>query len=56
MRRRVLEQVEGRYADEMKAASFWRRVWIKLKIRRQVVIELKKEFHPANLHGRDGAK
>ncbi|MDO8540814.1 MAG: hypothetical protein Q7S40_10295 [Opitutaceae bacterium] len=50
VRRRVLDRISERYAQEKKTASFWRRVWLEVKISREVAEEMKKEFHPANLH------
>lgn len=50
IRKRLLAEVALRHEAERKIASFWRRLWIRVKIHREVSTELKREFPPAALH------
>ena len=50
LRKRMLAEVARRYEGEKKSASFWRRLWLEVKIHREVRGELKKEFPPTALH------
>ena len=50
VRKRLLADVACRYDEEKKRASFWRRLWLEVKIRREVRAELQKEFPRAALY------
>jgi hypothetical protein len=50
LRKRLRAEVAQRYADELERAPFWRRLWLEMRIRREVSAELEKEFPPAALH------
>jgi hypothetical protein len=50
MRRRLMVEVSRRYEAEMKNTSFWERLWLRVRIHREVSAELKKEFPSAALH------
>ncbi len=50
IRKHLLIEVARRFEAEKKSASFWRRLWLEAKIRREVSGELKKQFPPAALH------
>lgn len=50
VRMRVLTDVSRRYERERANASFWRRCWIELLIRREVRAHMKREFPAGSLH------
>jgi hypothetical protein len=50
VRRQLIAQATERYRGAIENASVWRRWWILLRIRREVRVELRKEFPPAALH------
>ncbi|MFT3781532.1 MAG: hypothetical protein QM790_05895 [Nibricoccus sp.] len=50
VKRRLLLEVQRQHEDELRRASFWQRLWLRVKMRREVHAELKKQFPPAALH------
>jgi hypothetical protein len=50
VRKRMLADVACRYKEEKKRASFWRRLWLEVKVRREVRVALQKEFPPSALY------
>jgi hypothetical protein len=50
IRRRVLAEVSGRFESEKAKASFWRRCWLEVRIRREVRAIMKHEFPAGSLH------
>ena len=50
VKRRITLEVRKRYSDVTQKASYWRRLWLEVKIKREVHAELNREFPPAALH------
>ncbi len=50
VRQRIVAEVRQRHRAEPGSASFWREVWLAVKIRREVQAELRKVFPPGALH------
>ena len=50
IRTRVLAEASKRFECEKATASFWRRCWIELRIRREVRAFMNREFPPGNLY------
>ena len=50
IRRRVIAEVSRRFEGEKAKASFWRRCWLEVEIRREVRAVMKREFPPGSLH------
>lgn len=44
VRRELLRDIAQRYRDPRTLASFWGRLWVDIKVRREVRAELKKQF------------
>lgn len=42
----VRAQVTARHAEELKRSGFWRRLVVRLRIEREVLVELKRKFPP----------
>lgn len=47
---RITREVEGRFQSEMAKAPFWRRLWLRHRIRRTIRAELDKLFPPDALY------
>jgi hypothetical protein len=50
IRRRVMTEVALRYREEKKKSPLWRRLWLEVKISREVAVRMKKEFPPGSLY------
>jgi hypothetical protein len=50
IRTRVLAEVSRRFESEKAKASFWRRCWLEVRIRREVRALMKLEFPMGSLH------
>jgi hypothetical protein len=50
VRTRLLSEARARHTEEIKVASFWRRIWLNLKIEREVRAELNKMCPPGALY------
>lgn len=50
MRKRLQVEVALHHESELKTARWWRRLWINLKIRREVGAKLSRRFPTAALH------
>ena len=50
VRRRIFAELEHRHAPELQAASFWRRLWLRLKIEREARAALRRRFPAGSLH------
>jgi hypothetical protein len=50
IRARILAEVTRRFASEQAKASFWQRLQLAVKIRREVHAQMQREFPPGCLH------
>jgi hypothetical protein len=50
LKQRVSLEVRQRHDEELRQATFWRRFWLEIKIRREIAVAVNKEFPPAALH------
>jgi hypothetical protein len=48
--RRIADEIRARHQAASTGASWWRRVWIELKIWGEAAAELRRQFPPGNLH------
>jgi hypothetical protein len=50
VKRRIASEVRHRHEEELRQASFWQRLWLEAKMRREIATALKQEFPPGTLH------
>ena len=49
-RRRLLADLMQTFESEIRSQSWWRRIWLRIEMRRAVRAELNKKFPPGALH------
>jgi hypothetical protein len=49
-RQRIAAEVWDEFQEEFSSASFWRRLWLRVKIRRELRTRMDREFPPDALY------